>query len=597
MEIQHSYQYHERPLTNRNVCSVVCSVCGLLISGPAYCCTKDDCKYCIHKYCFELPSNIRHPFHPQHLLTLEEGNDDSFCNACGGETTDLFFQCSECEFDLDADCASLTPTNINNHGGGNEHPLIQHLGKVHPLILCNMNKNFKFYCNACTLPFEDSMIYVCLDCNYLLHKSCVELPPTIKHPFHPQHPLTLCSRARNSYNQKCNACGSLIMECYFGCYECLFQLDVRCASMMPANNHDEYHIQHLGQTHPMILCNMNKNFKLYCSLCTLPFEDLIYVCLECNLLLHESCFELAAEIKHSFHPQHPLNLVLKPLEFNKACSACGDSIDCCHYKCLRDECFFNSTFSMHTRCASSLVPTIRSKLHNHPLAFFNNIGPDIPKSEFFSCSVCSGDIISSFFRCVKCNFSLQAHCYPTLPQTIKYECHRHSLTFTNSPIKDYEDEDEEDAEFYCGLCKERRNLFEPTYYCVECQGDGRHYVAHFDCMISEILRALEEEWALTRNPGDKELETSTDHVVKKNIEEMVSSSDVVITKMESSDEGATTEKVEVGDTKTPALVELDNEILVLRREIEAQKAKLEALEERRAQLHALEMSDFGNKSD
>ncbi|KAI7988066.1 hypothetical protein LOK49_LG13G00095 [Camellia lanceoleosa] len=81
----------------------------------------------------------------------------------------------------------------------------------------------------------------------------------------------------------------------------------------------------------------------------------------------------------------------------------------------------------------------------------------------------------------------------TLPPTLKYNNHIHRLTFTNSPIKDHQDEDDE-AELYCDACEKRRDLAQATYYCEKC-----HYVAHPHCVVSEIIHILEEKWSKHEN--------------------------------------------------------------------------------------------------
>ncbi|KAI7987669.1 hypothetical protein LOK49_LG13G00103 [Camellia lanceoleosa] len=89
-----------------------------------------------------------------------------------------------------------------------------------------------------------------------------------------------------------------------------------------------------------------------------------------------------------------------------------------------------------------------------------------------------------------------------LPPTLKYNNHIHRLTFTNSPIKDHHDEDDE-AELYCDACEKRRDLAQATYYCEKC-----HYVAHPHCVVSEIIHILEEKWSKHENVENSELRRS-----------------------------------------------------------------------------------------
>lgn len=157
-------------------------------------------------------------------------------------------------------------------------------------------------------------------------------------------------------------------------------------------------------------------------------------------------------------------------------------------------------FSLDINCATAKHPLIRPKIHQHDLAYFNcttKVG--------FSCNTCHRYSSDSkyFFRCVECDFNIHAYCYLSLPETIKHDCHLDPLTLTTSPIKDMPDEDE-NAEFYCNACEERRDLADPTYYCEEC-----HFVAHFHCVFSEILPQLRNEFAdSAARSANLQLETS-----------------------------------------------------------------------------------------
>ncbi|CAL5423508.1 unnamed protein product [Camellia sinensis] len=143
---------------------------------------------------------------------------------------------------------------------------------------------------------------------------------------------------------------------------------------------------------------------------------------------------------------------------------------------------------MDVRCAFLSKPALmRSKIHRHPLALV--CGED---NALVYCYTCSNLCLSRipFFRCVWCNVNQHVHCISALPPTLKYNNHVHPLTLTYCPIKDRPDEDD-NAEFYCDACEERRDLALPTYYCK----DGCQFVAHPHCVVPEIIHSLEEEWS------------------------------------------------------------------------------------------------------
>ncbi|CAL5443554.1 unnamed protein product [Camellia sinensis] len=140
---------------------------------------------------------------------------------------------------------------------------------------------------------------------------------------------------------------------------------------------------------------------------------------------------------------------------------CGLCLSDCHgffYECS------HCKWYMDVRCAFLPKPTImrRSKIHRHPLALI------FEETARVGCKTCAKFCPHSpLFRCVWCNFSHHVHCISALPPTLKYNNHIHRLTFTNSPIKDHQDEDDE-AELYCDACEKRRDLAQATYYCEKC---------------------------------------------------------------------------------------------------------------------------------
>ncbi|KAA8521189.1 hypothetical protein F0562_011844 [Nyssa sinensis] len=105
------------------------------------------------------------------------------------------------------------------------------------------------------------------------------------------------------------------------------------------------------------------------------------------------------------------------------CEACGDIFFGLAYT------YRDCGFILHTHC-TSVMPSLRIGLHQHPLAFFNI------DSFSFRCISCDCTTCTLFFLCVQCDFNLHLHPVPTLPRTGKDEFHRHPLTLANSPVKD-----------------------------------------------------------------------------------------------------------------------------------------------------------------
>ncbi|KAF5932157.1 hypothetical protein HYC85_028328 [Camellia sinensis] len=176
------------------------------------------------------------------------------------------------------------------------------------------------------------------------------------------------------------------------------------------------------------------------------------------------------KIKHAFHQKHTLSLV------NNGSASCYGPCEGCFSDLFYNDFAFECShckFNLYFRCAFSKPTTVMSKIHDHPLAFFNK------PINMLNSNTCGQRCHSPLFRCAWCKLNLHVHCISPLPPTVKAR-HRHPLTLTNSPIKDHPDEDDK-AEFCCDACEERRELAQPNYYCREC-----HHVAHPHCVAFEM---------------------------------------------------------------------------------------------------------------
>ncbi|XP_059656809.1 uncharacterized protein LOC132303532 isoform X2 [Cornus florida] len=491
---------------------VTCNGCTNKISGDFYGCTK--CKHYVCKSCVGLAPEIQHPFHTKHPLTFftqspykhEESRDPdglsprdqpAYCYACCKKCDGFIFHCSECKFDLHVNCATLMPTTTTNNYKASEQQtthlcLLGLFGrKPHPLIPCyRKNKQLDFLCSLCDQVIKGT-IHACLHCHAMMDESCIQLPKQITHHFLPHRTLTLIP----SFDFNCHVCGVSKEGLYF-CYSyhnfefrSEFCLDVRCASLMPKAIIENHEVVEAPFTHPhdLIPCDITKGIFIFsCSACGLCIEGTVYVCFQCKFLLHKSCAELPLRIKHPFHPPHPLVLDYTNSSVNYQCKACKCSV--LGFKYLCREC----DFEMDVTCASLTYSTLKFEIHKHPLAIFND--PTFTKRKTDSsvqCNSCENFKGFPFFRCVPCDFSIKLCCFIMLPHKFKHSHHRHSLTLTYSFIKDYS-VDDEDSEYYCDICEELRNMWEPTYYCEDC-----HYIAHTSCVFHEILFLAGMEWPLS----------------------------------------------------------------------------------------------------
>nr|POE66448.1 hypothetical protein CFP56_29295 [Quercus suber] len=369
----HTHPLHHHPLVlfekvpdERYKCSVCVKYCSDPCH-PTYGCW--ECRLFLHDgSCFEakLPLEIQHFFHP-HPLTLctKELDPDITCRACYMKAWKIwYYSCKQCKVSrnsvLDIACA-LLPTTMPINDIKSESQ-IQHFLHGHPLSLCN-NKDFddkKVSCLACAKGCTGNTTYVCGrggNCERIyFHKSCLELPQQICHPFHLYHPLRLTLQFGFNY-RKCNACRKVphgftttlfdrIFITYICEAHCEFSLHVECVVMMPS-------ITYEGHSHLLQFKYDNvENLDLKCSACNSNIsESKAFTCLYCDLNLHFLCGPLPYTIKHKDHIIHPLFLTNSPVEEEVEdetdefyCHACEEERDPLLpvYYCA--ECYFVAEF-------------------------------------------------------------------------------------------------------------------------------------------------------------------------------------------------------------------------------------------------------------
>ena len=306
-----------------------CPVCLKYCSDPdpTYGCWE-CCLYLHDGSCFEtkLPPQIQHFYHP-HPLTLSTTPRNVKCRACYEWSWNIiwYYSCKQCEdFGMDIPCAlSILAASTTTKSESQ----IQHFLHGHTLSL-NKNKlddQKVADCCVCGKGCTGPTIYVCGrdgNCkNIYFHKSCLEFPQQICHPFHPYHPLTLTLVEQNFYHlKKCNACRKSIHtfilygHCSFAfiCegHKCDFLLHAECSTvMMPV-------ITYEGHAHLLQFRHHNiENNKLNCSACKSNIcEASAFTCLDCDLNLHLLCGPLPHSIKHKDHNVHPLLLTNSPVQ-------------------------------------------------------------------------------------------------------------------------------------------------------------------------------------------------------------------------------------------------------------------------------------------
>ncbi|KAL7174401.1 hypothetical protein ACSBR2_033626 [Camellia fascicularis] len=523
LQILVASEIHKHPLTFRNKAPtrvIYCNICNRQIEHPFLCCIECN-SFNIHVHCLptlQLIVKHRDHIHPL-VIAVSETNDDpdkaNCCRVCKQEIQEHYptYRCELCNFHVHDHCI-FSEMEIGEREM--EIPCHEHMLRLK--LLDDVEKrgddDDDVLCDGCNESFtRGGWAYGCTQCSFYLHLWCARLPQELQqHILHPQHPLTLVARAPYCPQTfHCKACRRTVSRGFsYNCSDCEFDLDVNCVAFLVAiSTRSSHQILHPSHQHPFLVCSMDPNdystlnyATIHCSRCGLPLEkDMVYVCTECILLLHPLCAQLGQEIEENpFHPQHHLKLNQSAdatLRLYK-CNICRGRLDLFAYSCAADaDSDSRCLFKMDLKCALQIPPIVAFEIHQHPLTFHNTA----PKPQI-NCSICDQFIKYPFLWCMVCeNFNIHVHCFPKLPPTSKSRHHRHFLSLTHSPIKEYPDEDES-SEFYCDDCEKRRQLRESCYYCVEC-----HYIAHVHCVFPQILDSIREEstFVVAQNEEEKVL--------------------------------------------------------------------------------------------
>ncbi|XP_040994353.1 uncharacterized protein LOC121240897 [Juglans microcarpa x Juglans regia] len=136
-EIKHFSHQHNLCLGDKELeDDKFCEGCGQLILDSFYKC--EQCKFFLHESCAKLPKKKRHLLH-QHPLTLNSRGDCMFyCSACKHPHRGFSYKCDECYYNLDIQCISLPETFKHE---GHQHSLFLAISSMEKCKACDSSSN------------------------------------------------------------------------------------------------------------------------------------------------------------------------------------------------------------------------------------------------------------------------------------------------------------------------------------------------------------------------------------------------------------------------------------------------------------------------
>ncbi|XP_028124444.1 uncharacterized protein LOC114321487 [Camellia sinensis] len=161
---------------------------------------------------------------------------------------------------------------------------LEHFCHDHPLILRTdyMEEGVKVHCYGCQQPIS-GLSYGCTKCKFFFHKSCAELPGEMTyHPAHPEHPLTLLSKP--PYSCICDVCREHCDRFVYNCFQCQFDVDIRCASVV-SNIQQRIELK----CHPHQLIPLEKSAMFFCDACGEEHGGTSYLCTTCGFWVSQKC--------------------------------------------------------------------------------------------------------------------------------------------------------------------------------------------------------------------------------------------------------------------------------------------------------------------
>lgn len=452
-----------------------CAVCGYTIDDYYYRCHQ--CKFAIHLQCVDDAPEAYHASHPQHpLKSISSPPDyaDKKCLLCGDEFDDSkpwhledkkLHHCDVCNFSICRGCKTNPPPVCVVSSTTHEHQL--HL----------VPRRMDFTCNACGA-LGDRSPYFCLQCNFMIHRECIDLPRVININRH-DHRISYTRRLGHGESPwKCGVCRKKV-DGFYGAYVSSkfpsFVVHARCATrkdvwdnvelegmpeeevIAPFEVVDDSTIRHFSHDHNLYI---NKDGQILhenivCEACVFQIgSESFYSCRKCNFFLHEKCANLPRKKRHVCHNQP---FTLKTVSRSEECFLCDK-----RFSGFRYESNVSFQITLDVRCGSISEPFVHES-HPHPLYHVSD------STGYMVRRMLSCDKLS----CDECDFSLEFK-DALLPKKVmgnRYDDHPLFLSYGESNVS---------GEYWCEACEAKLDPKEWFYTCNDCG-----ITLHVPCVVGD----------------------------------------------------------------------------------------------------------------
>ncbi|CAA0404924.1 unnamed protein product [Arabidopsis thaliana] len=452
-----------------------CRVCSIERLEPTKVLTCNQCEFSLHEDCIEItsPSHHKHPLKLHERIIGYRRRDQ--CCLCRYKLLDMFYNCSRCMFEVCMACL--------------KRPLLIYktTSHKHPLSLMPID-SVSFTCDACGSVDNSSYPCTCLQCCFIIHRDCIDLPSVISINRH-DHRISHVDILRPE-EWICGVCHKIINNQYgaYSCSVCHYAVHSKCAirddvwdgkeldgipeeegdnkteDITPFEVIDDKVIKHFSHEHILRFIYQDvliRDENQRCYACVLPFYyDACYICTHCDFILHETCANLPRTKRHELHKNH-FTLYPNPkpgedLELSKSfftCVACQRPSNGFRYE--------SGNVKLDVRCAT-ISDEFNHDSHLHSL-FILSLFPR-------ECSACDQMVYGSL-SCVKLDFFLCFKC-ATLPKEVFNKNDKHPLYLRYSGYR-Y-------GNYWCEICEKPTDPRKWFYSCDKCCS-----TLHIDCVLGK----------------------------------------------------------------------------------------------------------------